>query len=78
LADEPTGNLDSATSGKIIDLLVELWRKLHKTIIIVTHDPHVASHAIRTLNFQDGRLVRNHGLAEKSIWTGRGHDNGGV
>ncbi|MEK9152870.1 MAG: ATP-binding cassette domain-containing protein [Patescibacteria group bacterium] len=78
LADEPTGNLDSSTSGKIIDLLVDLWQKHRKTIIIVTHDPHVASHAMRVLSFEDGRLMRNHGLAEKSIWSRRGHDKAGV
>lgn len=76
LADEPTGNLDSTTSVKIIDLLVDLWQKHKKTIIIVTHDPHVASHAQRILNFQDGKLVRNHGLAERSVWKEHGHHEG--
>jgi putative ABC transport system ATP-binding protein len=76
LADEPTGNLDSTTSAKIIDLLVDLWQKFKKTIIIVTHDPHVASHSHRILNFQDGKLVRNHGLAERAIWHEKKHHNG--
>jgi putative ABC transport system ATP-binding protein len=78
VADEPTGNLDSTTSGRIIDLLVDLWKRSKKTIIIVTHDPHVASHAERVLNFMDGRLIRNHGLAEKAIWKGKAHHDGGV
>ncbi len=73
LADEPTGNLDSETSGKVIDLLVELWKTRKKTIIIVTHDPHVAAHAQRILSFKDGRLMPNHGLAEKMIWKEKAH-----
>jgi putative ABC transport system ATP-binding protein len=77
LADEPTGNLDSATSAKIIDLLVDLWKRYGKTIVIITHDPHVASHSHRVLNMMDGRLVRNHGLAERSIWKEKHHHNGG-
>lgn len=73
LADEPTGNLDSTTSGKIIDLLVDLWQKYKKTIVIVTHNPHVASHAQRILSFKDGRLVRDHGTAEQAIWKEKAH-----
>jgi putative ABC transport system ATP-binding protein len=77
LADEPTGNLDSTTSAKIIDLLVDLWKKYGKTVVIITHDPHVASHSHRILNMMDGRLVRNHGLAERAIWKEAHHHNGG-
>lgn len=73
LADEPTGNLDSTTSGKVIDLLYDLWQKHRKTIVIITHDAHVASHAQRVMSMMDGRLVSNHGLAEKSIWKDAGH-----
>ena len=57
LADEPTGNLDSATSADIINALVELKRAKDLTLIMVTHDPEVALHADRILQLKDGQLV---------------------
>ncbi len=56
-ADEPTGNLDAATGGLIIDLLTELNRELHTTLVLVTHDPGLASHARTTLRLRDGAVV---------------------
>ena len=56
LADEPTGNLDSKTSGEIMDLFVELNRE-GKTIILVTHEPDIAEYSSRTLMFRDGKLT---------------------
>ncbi len=56
LADEPTGNLDSSSSGEILDMLV----RLHgggRTIVLITHDAHVASVASRQLVMRDGRLL---------------------
>lgn len=70
LADEPTGNLDSKTSDKIIEFFVDLWKRRHITILIVTHDPHVASHAERVLTMKDGRLIPDHGTAETLVWKG--------
>lgn len=55
LADEPTGNLDRETGEIILKLFQEINRQ-GTTIIIVTHDPHVASHCKRTLYMQDGVL----------------------
>lgn len=57
LADEPTGNLDSSTSADIIQALVDLKRAKNLTLIMVTHDPEVASHADRILQLKDGELV---------------------
>lgn len=71
LADEPTGSLDSETSKKVIDLLIELWKTSEKTIVIITHDPQIAAYTNRTLTMKDGRLISNHGAAEKAIWHGK-------
>src|SRR5215212_1800299 len=57
LADEPTGNLDSATSADIIAALVNLKRTKNLTLIMVTHDPEVAIHADRILQLKDGQLI---------------------
>jgi putative ABC transport system ATP-binding protein len=56
LADEPTGNLDSATSMDIMRLLDELHKKGH-TIILVTHEPDIALHAYRVVRLLDGQIA---------------------
>ncbi len=58
LADEPTGNLDSATSHQVMDLLHLLRNQLGLTVIMVTHDAEMAAHADRRLHLVDGRLVK--------------------
>ena len=57
LADEPTGNLDSATGAQIIDLLVGRHRDHGATLVLVTHDPALARHADRVIELRDGRIV---------------------
>jgi len=57
LADEPTGNLDSATKQEIHKLLFELRDALGQTIVIVTHDPELAKLCDRTLHMKDGLFV---------------------
>jgi putative ABC transport system ATP-binding protein len=57
LADEPTGNLDSATGKQIIELLVGANRRLGSTLVLVTHDAALAAHADRVITLHDGRIV---------------------
>jgi putative ABC transport system ATP-binding protein len=59
LGDEPTGNLDSTTSGEILALLQDLHRRLGSTVVIVTHDPHVAASCLRTIAMRDGQIVED-------------------
>jgi putative ABC transport system ATP-binding protein len=56
LADEPTGNLDSATGSQVIDLLLGLNRDHGSTLVLVTHDAALASHAERIVSLRDGRI----------------------
>jgi putative ABC transport system ATP-binding protein len=58
LADEPTGNLDSASSYEIMALFQDLHSQ-GSTIILVTHEPEIARHAQRIVHFRDGRLVQS-------------------
>jgi ABC-type lipoprotein export system ATPase subunit len=55
-ADEPTGALDSETSGEIVDLLVKLNREQGQTFVLVTHDASVAGRAHRTIRMRDGLI----------------------
>lgn len=57
LADEPTGNLDSATSIEIMKLLTEM-NNLGKTVIMVTHEPDIAEFAKHRLIMKDGKIDR--------------------
>lgn len=58
LADEPTGELDTHTAAEIIDLMHELNREEGVTVVIVTHDPLVASRTDRIIYLSDGRIIR--------------------
>ena len=58
LCDEPTGDLDRKAGDEILNLLQALNREQGKTIIMVTHDPHAADRATRTLHLEKGQLVR--------------------
>ena len=57
LADEPTGNLDTATGGEIIDLLANLAAEHGSTIIVATHDASLAARAPRRVGVRDGHLL---------------------
>jgi putative ABC transport system ATP-binding protein len=64
LADEPTGNLDSATGRHIMDLLVNVHRTRQTTLVLVTHDAELASLADTRLVLRDGRPVNQSAAAE--------------
>ncbi|HEY9033872.1 MAG TPA: macrolide ABC transporter ATP-binding protein, partial [Pseudomonadales bacterium] len=59
LADEPTGNLDTARANEVMDILTRIRAERGITIIMVTHEPDIARYAERVLYFVDGRLVKD-------------------
>ncbi|PYI51375.1 ABC transporter ATP-binding protein [Paenibacillus flagellatus] len=58
LADEPTGALDSKTGQEVLDLMIELNAQ-GNTIVLITHDPHIAEHAARVVSIRDGAIVED-------------------
>ncbi len=66
MADEPTGNLDSATGRQVIELLVGVNRRRGTTVILVTHDPELAQLADVTIALLDGRVVRTSRASERA------------
>jgi putative ABC transport system ATP-binding protein len=67
LADEPTGNLDSARSVEIMELLVSLNRDQGITVVMVTHEPDMAAFAKRVVHFKDGLIEKDHVKKEESV-----------
>jgi putative ABC transport system ATP-binding protein len=63
-ADEPTGNLDGATGARIVELLEQLNREDGTTIVLVTHDPVLASRLRRTIRFADGVVIADTGAPD--------------
>jgi lipoprotein-releasing system ATP-binding protein len=62
LADEPTGNLDRKTGSAILDVLAAIRAERGQTMLMVTHDPEIASRADRVVHLVDGRVVQGHGF----------------
>jgi len=60
LADEPTGNLDKANSQNVAHIFEEIASDGDRTILMVTHDPHMAERAFRVITLDDGRIVGDH------------------
>ena len=56
LADEPTGNLDQATGDAVMDLLFRLRAEIGTTLMLITHDPHLAARCSRRIHLADGRV----------------------
>ena len=69
IADEPTGNLDSTTGKKIMEILTDFHQKEKKTIVVVTHDPNIAGYSEEIVNIKDGQIVVNHQQAAEVLWT---------
>ena len=70
LADEPTGNLDTVSAKKIMDYFTEINGRKKKAVVVVTHDPVVASYARRILFIKDGKIMKqmeNHSKQQESI-----------
>jgi putative ABC transport system ATP-binding protein len=65
LADEPTGNLDSATSDEILGIFQRLNDERGITLVLVTHEPDIASYARRVVRFRDGRIVEDMPVASR-------------
>ena len=59
LADEPTGNLDSRSGAIVVKALEDINQNLNKTIVMVTHDPQVASHCNRIIFLKDGKILKD-------------------
>lgn len=56
-ADEPTGNLDSKSGGEVMTMLLDIWRRLGKSLVVITHDSRIAQMAPRRLEIVDGKLT---------------------
>jgi putative ABC transport system ATP-binding protein len=69
IADEPTGNLDSITGKKIMEVLTNFHKREGKTIVVVTHDPNIAEYSEKIVNIKDGQIVINHKQAAKVLWS---------
>lgn len=57
-ADEPTGNLDSQTTVEVMDMIIKIAQSLNQTMIIVSHDPEIASYAHKIITIQDGDILK--------------------
>jgi len=68
IADEPTGNLDSTTGKKVMEILTNFHKKEGKTMIVVTHDPNIADYSEIIVNIKDGQIVANHKQTSKILW----------
>jgi len=70
LADEPTGNLDQATGAAVLDLVAQLNTAAGTTIVVVTHDEHVAAQMRRQVRMLDGQIISDTATEPVTAWTG--------
>lgn len=66
-ADEPTGNLDSHTSEEVMELMQQVVREQKKTLVMVTHDAHLATYADRVFHIRDGKILKIEDNRKKSV-----------
>ena len=66
-ADEPTGNLDSHTSEEVMELMQKVVREQKKTLVMVTHDEHLANYADRIFHIRDGKILKIEENREKIL-----------
>lgn len=71
-ADEPTGNLDSHTSEDVMGLMQKVVREQGRTLVMVTHDDHLAEYADRVFHIIDGKIVK---IEEKQKRKEGGHES---
>ena len=69
LADEPTGNLDSKTTARVMDLIVQMVRRRGQTMIVVTHDQNIASYGDRIVRILDGAVESDTLVAQNPLQT---------
>jgi putative ABC transport system ATP-binding protein len=70
LADEPTGNLDSANGAHVLELLLNLNKSEGTTLVLVTHDPVLAGYADRRIVLKDGVILTDELNAEPTVFQG--------
>lgn len=76
LADEPTGNLDRDSAASVMELFGELNQRYGKTIVMVTHDPHIAERAGKVLHLDKGDLIEQDELLARRNGNGDGNGDG--
>lgn len=74
-ADEPTGNLDSHTTMDVLKLMQRIVREQNQTLVMVTHDNHLAAYADRIFHIIDGKIVK---IEENRKWAGRWENRGNL
>ena len=67
LADEPTGNLDSATGEAVLATFQRLHSEQGRTIVLITHEPYVAEHAGRIIHIRDGQIADDHEVRQRRL-----------
>ena len=70
-ADEPTGNLDSHTSEDVMKLMQEVVRRQKRTLVMVTHDNHLAEYADRIFHIMDGKIIKIEEKTQKEYEGGK-------
>ncbi|MBU3964310.1 ABC transporter ATP-binding protein [Patescibacteria group bacterium] len=68
IADEPTGNLDSHSGKKVMEMLTKFHQEEKGTLVVVTHDPMIAEYSEQIINIKDGQIIKNHSQAEDVLW----------